>query len=104
MGQSSASNFEASKKIFKTGSVYAVADNLTVTGTVNGRTSEITVDTGSNISIVRPDVLAAANQKLIESVDSCLRMVTEEDAAIQPVAAGHWVFGSASRTLGCRHS
>ena len=82
MGQSSANNFVAPKNIFKTGSIYAVADNLTVSGTINGRTCEITVDTGSNISIVRPDVLGPASQKLIEPVDSCLRTVTGEHAPI----------------------
>ena len=32
-GQSLASNFETPKNIFKTGSIYSVADNLTVSGT-----------------------------------------------------------------------
>ena len=40
------------------------------------------MDTGSNISIVRPDVLGGASQKLIEPVDSCLRTVTGEHAPI----------------------
>ena len=40
------------------------------------------MDTGSNIFIVRPDVLGGASQKMIEPVDSCLRTVTGEHAPI----------------------
>jgi hypothetical protein len=40
------------------------------------------VDTGSNISIVRPDVLSGSNQELIQPVNSCLRTVTGERAPI----------------------
>jgi len=40
------------------------------------------VDTGSNISIVRPDVLCGASQELIQPVTSCLRTVTGEHAPI----------------------
>jgi len=40
------------------------------------------VDTGSNISIVRPDVLCGASQELIQPVTSCLQTVTGEHAPI----------------------
>ena len=40
------------------------------------------MDTGSNISIVRPDVLIGMNQNLIEPSSSCLRIVTGERAPI----------------------
>ena len=46
---------KAPKDVFKTGSIYSGGDSLTVSSTINGRACEITVDTGSNISIVRPD-------------------------------------------------
>ena len=57
-GKRSARNLNAPNCIFKTGSIYAVGDNLTATGTFNGRACEITVGTDSKISIVRPDVLS----------------------------------------------
>ena len=44
--------------------------------------SEITVDMGSNISIVRPDVLRGMSRDLIRPVNSCLRTVTGEWAPI----------------------
>ena len=74
MGQSSASNYEvpiqirttdshnAPSEIYKTGSLNAGGNNLTVFGTI------ITVDTGSNISIARPDVLSANDLKFIKPV------------------------------------
>ena len=40
------------------------------------------MDTGSNISIVRPDILGRVDQDLIEPVNSCLRTVTGERAPI----------------------
>ena len=40
------------------------------------------MDTGSNISIVRPDILSGEDQNLIEPVNSCLRTVTGERAPI----------------------
>ena len=61
------------------GSIYAGGNSLTVSGTVNGAACEITVDTGSNISIVRP---GGMDQDLIEPVNSCLRTVTGERAPI----------------------
>ena len=39
---------------------------------------EITVDTGYNISIVRPDILSSVSQDLTRSMNSCLRTVTGE--------------------------
>ena len=82
MGQSSAEISQAPIEIFKTGSIYAGGNSLTVSGTVNGTACEITVDTGSNISIVRPDILGGVDQDLIEPVNSCLRTVTGERAPI----------------------
>ena len=40
------------------------------------------MDTGSNISIVRPDMLRGVSQELIHPVNSCLRTVTGERAPI----------------------
>ena len=57
VGQNSARLSKPPCDIYKTGSLNAGGNSLTVSGTINGRTCIITVDTGSNISIVRPDVL-----------------------------------------------
>ena len=81
-GQSSAEIPQAPIEIFKIGSIYVGGNSLTVAGTVNGAACEITVDTGSNISIVRPDILSGVDQDLIEPVNSCLRTVTGERAPI----------------------
>ena len=42
---------------FKAGLVRRTADGLTLTGTIAGKSCKLTVDTGSTISIIRPDVL-----------------------------------------------
>jgi len=68
--------------IFKTGTINGAGDSLTVLGTINGNSCEITVDTGSNISIVRPDLLSGVNPDLIQPVHSCIRTVTGERAPI----------------------
>ena len=82
MGQSSAEISQAPIEIFVTGSIFAGGNSLTVLGSVNGAACEITVDTGSNISIVRPDILGGLDQDLIEPVNSCLRTVTGERAPV----------------------
>ena len=58
-GQSLAGSSTAPSEleIFKMGAIHGGGDSLTVAGTVHGRPCEITVDTGSNISIVRPNML-----------------------------------------------
>ena len=42
----------------------------------------ITIDTGSNISIVRTDLLTEEDQICVQPVSSCLRTVTDERALI----------------------
>ena len=51
-------------------------------GTINGASCEITVDTGSNISIVRPDILKDVSSDLLQPVHSYIRTVTGEQAPI----------------------
>ena len=53
------------------------------TGSINGALCEITVDTGSNISIVRPDLLGGVNEDLFQPVHSYIRTVTGEQAPIR---------------------
>ena len=55
---------QAPTDIFKTGTLYG-PDKLAVPGKVEGRNCQITIDTGSNISIVRPDVLPEKKQSEI---------------------------------------
>ena len=87
-GQSSASNSIAPINsnenfvILKTGSINGAGDSLTVSGTINGTSCEITVDTGSNISIVRPDILKDVDRSLLQPVHSYIRTMTGEQAPI----------------------
>ena len=69
--------------VFKTGSIFCNNDILIVSGTIDGQHCELTVDTGSNISIVRPDVLGGASRNRVKPVPgSCIRTVTGEQAPI----------------------
>ena len=52
-------------------------------GTVEGRPCTVTVDTGSNISIVRPDALTEMTRKSLQSSTQMLRTVTGEMAPIR---------------------
>ena len=61
MGQSLAKIPKATIEIFRTGFIYAGGNSLAVSGTVNGAACEIPVDTGSNMSTVRPDILVGVN-------------------------------------------
>ena len=63
-----------------------VADSLVVSGAVEGVCCEMIVDTGSNITIVRPDVLKRVAKDVapdLHTVDSCLRTVTGETTAVR---------------------
>ena len=81
-GQSLASNSIAHINInenfviLKTGSINGAGDSLTVSGTINGTSYEITINTGSNISIVRPDILKDVDRSLLQPVHSYIRTVT----------------------------
>ena len=82
MGQSSAEISQAPIENLRAGTIFAGGNSLTVSDSVNGAACEITVDTASNISIVRLDILGGLDQDLIEPVNSCLRTVTGERAPI----------------------
>ena len=63
-----------------------VADSLVVSGAVEGVCCEMIADTGSNITIVRPDVLKRVAKDVapdLHTVDSCLRTVTGETTAVR---------------------
>ena len=57
-------------------------DGLTLTGTVGGKVCNLTIDTGSTISIIRPDMLDGTEGK-IQPSSNCLRTVTGDTAPIQ---------------------
>ena len=82
MGQSLAGSVTAPKVVFKTGSIYNVCDSRIVAGSINGRDCDITVDTGSNISILRPDILVDRDGFNILPVHSSLQTVIGEKAPI----------------------
>ena len=67
---------------FKAGSVRGAVDGLTLLGTVAGRTCKLTIDTGSTISIIRPDMLDDPGGTVHAST-SYLRTVTGDTAPIQ---------------------
>ena len=70
-----------SNEILKIGSVRAAVDGLTLAGTVGGKTCNLTVDTGSSISIVRPDKLD--NLNVVQPSSHCLRTVTGDTAPLR---------------------
>ena len=79
--------------IFKTGSVHCSPDGLIMPGKVDGRPCNITVDTGSNISIIRPDILTESTRESLEKSTQLLHNVTGETAPIHgrgqlPVSVG----------------
>ena len=83
-GQRPASNQQAPihPSLFKAVSVRRAVDGLTLIGTVAGKACKLTVDTGSTISIVRPDALANIGGTLCPST-SYLRTVTGDSAPLQ---------------------
>ena len=68
----------------KTGSMCGLGDSPAVAGEVNGKQCYITVDTGSNMSIVRPDFIG---REISTQLEGCwMRTVTGERAPIR----GRW--------------
>ena len=64
--------------MFKTGSIHNDCDSLILAGSINGKACDITIDTGSNISIVRADILTEEDKLCVQPVSSCLCTVTGE--------------------------
>ena len=59
------------------------AENPFVVGSVEDHPCHLTIDTGSNISIIRPDVLSKQKQSLIQPVNQSIRTVTADKIPIQ---------------------
>ena len=88
MGQSSATFTQAPTENFKTenfkiGALHG-SKNLFVAGSVEEHPCRITIDTGSNISIIRPDILSEQEQQThIHPVSQSIQTVTGEKVPIQ---------------------
>ena len=84
MGQSLARDSDTSqlKDVYKTGAGLGPSIGLYAIGSVAGRQCQIIVDTGSNISIVHPDVLKRAGLDVVPTAGR-LRIVTGETAPLQ---------------------
>ena len=61
---------------------------------MDGQPCEITVDTGSNISIVRPDILSEEQRERVRPVNCSLRTVTGEKAPIHGRSKLHLEIGT----------
>ena len=64
-------------------SVVHGAENPFVVGSVEDHPCHLTIDTGSNISIIRPDVLSEQRQTVIQPVSQFICNVTGEKVTIQ---------------------
>jgi hypothetical protein len=63
-----------------------IADSLIVSGSIEGANCDMVIDTGSNITILRPDVLGRVSKDVdidVQPVDSLLRTVTGETTPVQ---------------------
>lgn len=97
MGESSTNNSPPPKCVYKTGTINS-CDSLIVAGTINGKPCDLTIDTGSNISIIRTSFLASEERASIQSVNSCLKTVTGEKAPIHGKGSLHVSIGKLTMT------
>ena len=81
-GQCSASNLLA-PDIFTTGTITGPGTSLFVSGSIDGYHCNITVDTGSDISVVHPDILSQEKRESLQPASSYLQTVTGERAPIR---------------------
>ena len=81
-GQSLAGESNAPQDVFKTGAGLGPSNGLCAVGAIGGKRCQIIVDTGSNISIVHPDILKQAGISVIPTTGR-LRTVTGETAPLQ---------------------
>ena len=75
---------ESQKNVLKTGILQTTSDSITVTGMVEGVTCQMVVDTGSNKTIVRPDMVKMVERetKIVPCAET-LRTVTGDVAPVQ---------------------
>jgi hypothetical protein len=63
-----------------------IADSLIVSGSIEGENCDMVIDTGSNTTILRPDVLGWVSKDVdihVQPVDGLLRTVTGETTPVQ---------------------
>ena len=73
-------------KILKTGMMQGMADSLIVAGSIEGSNYDMVIDTGSNITIVGPDVLGRVSNDVnikVQPVDRLLRTGTRETKPVR---------------------
>ena len=76
---------KAPEILYKVRMIGNLVNSLSVIGKVAGNKCEMVVDTGSNISIVRPDILrnsASAGEVKIEPVNGNVRTVTGDTTPV----------------------
>ena len=74
---------EAPPFVLKTGSISALGDSLKVEGEIEDVVCQFIIDTGSNITIVRPNILKDVKfEQKIVPVETYLRTVTGETAPV----------------------
>ena len=77
---------KAPEILYKVRMIGNLVNSLSVIGKVAGNPCEMVVDTGSNISIVRPDILrnsASASEVKIEPVNGNVRTVTGDTTIVR---------------------
>ena len=79
-----ASDVPSHQSVFKTGIDLSSSNGLIAAGRIGDHECQITIDTGSNVSIIRPDILERLRNTLpVQPVESSLRTVTGATAPIQ---------------------
>jgi hypothetical protein len=75
----------ASEILFKTRQIGNLVDSLAIDGTVAGSPCQMIIDTGSNITIIRPDILRRCGEipVRLEPVQGSVKTVTGERAPIK---------------------
>ncbi len=72
------------RPVFKTGVDLSSTNGLVATGKIQGQECQITIDTGSNVSIVSPNLLRRSKSTVkVQAVENSLRTVTGATAPIQ---------------------
>ena len=69
--------------IFTIGTITSPGTSLFVSGSIDGYHCNIAVDTGSDISVVHPDILSQEKRESLQPASSYLQTVTGERAPIR---------------------
>ena len=72
--------------ILKTGTIRGFTDSLVISGNIEGAICDMVIDTGSNITILRPDILQRVSKDAdinVPLVNCLLRTVTDETMPVR---------------------